>query len=87
MTKGIRPKRLVDQIVTARHDPALLAAHRPARRRGGGRPLKGTVDPMLVDMARVHSIATAQVVLRWHLEHGIAVPEVDEPERIAANST
>src|SRR5262249_40079059 len=73
----------------ARHDPALLAAH---KERGvaveGYSPLKGTnlSDPVLVDIAKAHDVTPAQVVLRWHLEHGITViPKSSHPERIAAN--
>ena len=72
-----------------RHDPDLLAAH---AERGvaveGYSPLKGTnlSDPILVDIARAHGVTPAQVVLRWHLEHGITViPKSVNPERIAAN--
>jgi diketogulonate reductase-like aldo/keto reductase len=73
----------------ARHDPALLAAH---TERGvaieGYSPLKGTNlnDPVLADIAKVHGVTPAQVVLRWHIEHGITViPKSVHPERIAAN--
>jgi len=73
----------------ARHDPALLAAH---TERGvaveGYSPLKGTnlADPVLVEIAKAHAVTPAQVVLRWHLEHGITViPKSVHPERIAAN--
>jgi len=73
----------------ARHDPALLAAH---VQRGvaveGYSPLKGTnlADPILVDIAKVHGVTPAQVVLRWHIEHGITViPKSVNPERIATN--
>jgi diketogulonate reductase-like aldo/keto reductase len=73
----------------ARHNPALLAAH---RERGvaveGYSPLKGTnlSDPVLADIAKVHGVTPAQVVLRWHLEHGITViPKSVNPDRIAAN--
>ncbi len=73
----------------ARHDPALLAAH---AERGvaveGYSPLKGTnlADPVLVDIAKAHGVTPAQVVLRWHIEHGITViPKSVNPERIAAN--
>jgi 2,5-diketo-D-gluconate reductase A len=72
-----------------RHDPDLLAAH---TERGvaveGYSPLKGTnlSDPVLVDIATAHGVTPAQVVLRWHLEHGITViPKSVDPERIAAN--
>jgi 2,5-diketo-D-gluconate reductase A len=73
----------------ARHDPGLLAAH---TERGvaveGYSPLKGTnlSDPVLVEIAKAHGVTPAQVVLRWHLEHGITViPKSVNPERIAAN--
>jgi 2,5-diketo-D-gluconate reductase A len=73
----------------ARHDPALLAAH---AERGvaveGYSPLKGTnlADPVLADIAEAHGVTPAQVVLRWHLEHGITViPKSAHPDRIAAN--
>ena len=54
----------------------------------GYSPLKGTnlSDPVLVDIAKAHGVTPAQVVLRWHLEHGITViPKSVHPERIAAN--
>jgi len=73
----------------ARHDPDLLAAY---AERGvaveGYSPLKGTnlSDPVLVDIAKAHGATPAQVVLRWHLEHGITViPKSVHAERIAAN--
>jgi 2,5-diketo-D-gluconate reductase A len=73
----------------ARHDATLLAGH---RERGvaveGYSPLKGTnlANPVLADIASAHNVTPAQVVLRWHLEHGIAViPKSGRPERIASN--
>jgi 2,5-diketo-D-gluconate reductase A len=73
----------------ARHDPALLAAHAG---RGvaveGYSPLKGTnlASPVLADIAAARGVTPAQVVLRWHLDHGITViPKSSRPERIAAN--
>jgi 2,5-diketo-D-gluconate reductase A len=73
----------------ARHDPALLAGH---AERGvaveGYSPLKGTnlEDPVLTSIATVHGVTPAQVVLRWHLEHGVTViPKSSHPDRIAAN--
>jgi 2,5-diketo-D-gluconate reductase A len=72
-----------------RHDPALLAGH---RERGvaleGYSPLKGAnlADPVLAGVAAAHGVTPAQVVLRWHLEHGITViPKSSHPDRIAAN--
>ena len=73
----------------ARYDPALLAGH---AERGvtveGYSPLKGAhlTDPVLTGIARRHGVTTAQVVLRWHLEHGITViPKSARPQRIAEN--
>jgi 2,5-diketo-D-gluconate reductase A len=73
-----------------RHDPALLAAH---RERGvvveGYSPLKGTDlrDRVLTEIAARHEVTSAQVVLRWHIEHGIVViPKSADRGRIAENS-
>jgi len=71
------------------HDPAVLAA---MAERGvvleGYSPLKGTRlrDPVLAEIAARHGVTPAQVVLRWHLEHGIPViPKSEHRERIEAN--
>ncbi len=73
----------------AQYDRALLAAHAD---RGilveGYSPLKGTRlgDPVLAEIAAGHHVTPAQVVLRWHLELGIAViPKSARPERIKSN--
>ncbi|MBD0293397.1 MAG: aldo/keto reductase [Jiangellaceae bacterium] len=43
-------------------------------------------DPVLVEIARRHGVTTAQVILRWHIEHQfVAIPRSSNPERIAAN--
>ena len=72
-----------------RHDERLLAAH---RERGiaveGYSPLKGSNlrDPVLVEIASRHGVSPAQVVLRWHIEHGIVViPKSEDRGRIASN--
>lgn len=72
-----------------RYDARVLAEN---RRRGvvveGYSPLKGTDlrDPVLARIAAAHHVTPAQVVLRWHLEHGIAViPKSAQPERMATN--
>ena len=42
--------------------------------------------PALVDLARKYGKTPAQVVLRWHVEHGVsAIPKSVRPERIAEN--
>jgi diketogulonate reductase-like aldo/keto reductase len=81
----------IDQIPwsPAQYDEAVLE---DLRERGvtleGYSPLKGTDlgHPVLTAIAEKHGVTPAQVVLRWHLEHGIAViPKSSRPERIAAN--
>jgi 2,5-diketo-D-gluconate reductase A len=71
------------------YDADLLAA---SRERGvvveGYSPLKNTnlADRLLAEIAARHGVTPAQVVLRWHIEHGIAViPKSANPDRIAAN--
>ncbi len=71
------------------HDPKLLAA---IRERGvvveGYSSLKGTNlrDQTLVRIAERHRVSPAQIVLRWHLQHGIPViPKSAQPARIASN--
>lgn len=73
----------------ALHDPQTLAAHRD---RGvvleGYSPLKTTDlrDPVLAEIARAHRVTPSQVVLRWHIEHGIVIiPKSATPSRIREN--
>lgn len=73
----------------AGHDPDLLAGHRA---RGvaveGYSPLKDTDlrHPVLLDIAAAHGVTPAQVVLRWHLHHGVTViPKSVHPARITEN--
>jgi len=43
-------------------------------------------DETIIDIARAHGVTPAQVVLRWHLDLGVAViPKSVTPERIRAN--
>jgi diketogulonate reductase-like aldo/keto reductase len=43
-------------------------------------------DPTLAEIAAAHGVTPSQVVLRWHIEHGIVViPKSVTPERITAN--
>jgi diketogulonate reductase-like aldo/keto reductase len=43
-------------------------------------------DPVLREIADGHAVSPAQVLLRWHLDHGfVAIPKSVTPERIAAN--
>jgi 2,5-diketo-D-gluconate reductase A len=73
----------------SQYDPALLAAHADRRVAVEGySSLKGTRlrDPALTEIAARHQVTPAQVVLRWHLEHGITViPKSSHPDRINSN--
>jgi diketogulonate reductase-like aldo/keto reductase len=43
-------------------------------------------EPLLSGIAEGHGVTAAQVILRWHLEHGVAViPKSAHPPRIEAN--
>ena len=43
-------------------------------------------DPVLNEIAERHGKTPAQVVLRWHIEHGVvAIPKSVKPHRIAEN--
>jgi diketogulonate reductase-like aldo/keto reductase len=71
------------------YDPTELHEH---RRRGvvleGYSPFKSTDlrHPVLAEVAAGHGVTPAQVVVRWHLEHGVVViPKSATPERIATN--
>jgi 2,5-diketo-D-gluconate reductase A len=86
---GVTPQ--VNQVSWApsRYDAAVEAGH---RERGvvleGYSPFKNTDlrDPLLREVAEAHGATPAQVVLRWHVEHGVAViPRSATPERIRAN--
>ena len=73
----------------ARYDPGVEAGH---WERGvvleGYSPFKNTDldDPVLREVADAHGVTPAQVVLRWHVEHGVVViPKSANPERIRAN--
>jgi 2,5-diketo-D-gluconate reductase A len=86
---GVTPQ--VNQIPWAptRYDAGLLDGH---RRRGvaleGYSPFKNTDlrHPVLVEMASRHGVTSAQVVVRWHVDHQVVViPKSATPERIAAN--
>jgi diketogulonate reductase-like aldo/keto reductase len=48
-----------------------------------GKPLG---DPTILELASRHGKTPAQVILRWHLEHGLSViPKSVRPDRIAEN--
>jgi 2,5-diketo-D-gluconate reductase A len=71
-------------------DPSVLAAH---RERGvaleGYSALRGgTLDhPVIREVADRAGRTTAQVIIRWHLQHGVVViPKSRNADRIAANA-
>jgi 2,5-diketo-D-gluconate reductase A len=71
------------------YDPQVLAAH---HERGvlveGYSSLKGTNlrDRAITEIAAAHQVEPAQVVLRWHLQHDIAViPKSSHRDRIDSN--
>jgi 2,5-diketo-D-gluconate reductase A len=73
----------------ALYDPAVADGHRG---RGvvleGYSPFKNTDlrHPVLTEIAARHTVTTAQVVVRWHVDHQVVViPKSASPERIAVN--
>src|SRR5690606_13716097 len=71
------------------HSARILAEH---QQRGvvleGYSPLKRSNlrSPALATIAKEHGVTAAQVVLRWHLQHGIVViPKSATPQRITEN--
>jgi diketogulonate reductase-like aldo/keto reductase len=86
---GVTPE--VNQIEWA---PSLYDAKRAAQHRQraivleGYSALKNTdlSDPVLAEIAAAHGVTSAQVVIRWHIEHGfVVIPKSVAPQRIAAN--
>ncbi len=86
---GVTPQ--VNQVswAPAKYDPAVEAGHRERDVvLEGYSPFKNTDlgDPVLREVADAHGVTPAQVVLRWHVEHGVVViPKSATPERIRAN--
>jgi diketogulonate reductase-like aldo/keto reductase len=70
-------------IVTESWSPLGRSVREAAARSSGGDPL---ADPTIVRLAETYGKTPAQVVLRWHLGHGLVViPKSFRPERIAEN--
>ena len=78
-----------------RWSPWLFDAGRLAHSRERGVALEGYSpfrasrlgDRMLKEIAAAHGVTPAQVVLRWHIQHGIIViPKSASPDRIRANA-
>jgi diketogulonate reductase-like aldo/keto reductase len=71
------------------YDPALVAE---LRKRDvvleGYSPFKRSDmrNRVLADIARAHGVTPAQVILRWHIDHGfVAIPKSATPDRIKSN--
>jgi 2,5-diketo-D-gluconate reductase A len=73
----------------ALYDAARLAQHRQRRVvLEGYSPFKNTDlrHPVLAKIAADHGVTSAQVVVRWHVDHQVVViPKSATPRRIAAN--
>jgi diketogulonate reductase-like aldo/keto reductase len=71
------------------HDPDRLAAHRERDIvLEGYSPFKSTSlrHPTLVEIANAHDVTPAQVVVRWHIQHGIVViPKTAQLDRLQTN--
>ncbi len=91
LVKATGERPAVNQIPWSlgRHDPALLAEHADR-----GIVVEGYSslnharlrDPALAEIAARYGVTPAQVILRWHLDHGIVMlPRSARPEHIAAN--
>jgi diketogulonate reductase-like aldo/keto reductase len=51
-----------------------------------GNDKNSLLDPVVLALAQKYSKTAAQVILRWHLDHGFsAIPKSVKPERIAEN--
>lgn len=48
---------------------------------------KVLADPLIAGLAAKHAKEPAQIILRWHIQHGVLViPKSSNPERIRANA-
>jgi diketogulonate reductase-like aldo/keto reductase len=82
--QALRDFHAANGIVTQAWSPlGGVTRYRPA----DGRDIKNPLDhPTIVELASKHGKTPAQVVLRWHLEHGVsAIPKSVKPQRIAEN--
>jgi 2,5-diketo-D-gluconate reductase A len=91
LTRATGQQPAVNQIEWAPplYDASVETGH---RERGvvleGYSPIKRTDldDPVLRGIAEAHGVTPVQVVLRWHIDHGVVViPKSAKPERIEAN--
>ena len=70
----------LDTVEKCREEGILLQAYSPLTK---ARKLD---DPVLAEVAASHGKTTAQILIRWSLEHGfVALPKSAKPSRIAEN--
>jgi 2,5-diketo-D-gluconate reductase A len=87
---GVRPA--VNQIEWSPllYDPAVVEAHRDRGvvLEGYSALRRGTLThPTVVGIAERLGRTPAQVIVRWHLEHGfVAIPKSERPERVRSNA-
>lgn len=74
----------------ADHDPVVVTRH---RERGvvvegfSGLRRSNLEDPTLTRIAAAHGVGTAEVIIAWHVAHGIVViPKSTHPDRIRSNA-
>lgn len=73
-------------IATQSWSPLGLGAHRMNTVRRGVATRDLLEDPLIVDLAQRHARTPAQIVLRWHVELGLApIPKSTMPDRLAQN--
>jgi diketogulonate reductase-like aldo/keto reductase len=82
--QGLRDFHAAQGIVTQAWSPlGGVNRYRPADAHAVQNPLE---HPTIVELASKHGKTPAQIVLRWHLEHGFsAIPKSVKPHRIAEN--
>ena len=62
----------------------LVNGYSPFGGQGGAKAMLG--DPAIVAIAAAHGVGSAQVVLRWNIQHGVAVnPLTDNPQYMRQN--
>jgi diketogulonate reductase-like aldo/keto reductase len=90
----ISTTRVIPAVNQVRWSPFIFDRSRLEHSRAAGIVLEGYSPlkasnlghPLLREVAERHAKTTAQVILRWHLDHGVVViPKSSRPERIAAN--
>ncbi|XP_010776289.1 aldose reductase-related protein 2-like, partial [Notothenia coriiceps] len=74
-------------IVLTAFSPFGSPARPPEMLRGETDPLRLLEDPVVADIAKKHRHSSAQVLLRFHVQQGVAViPKSDKPHHILENT-